>query len=315
MMSERTEFLWTEKYRPIKVKDTILPEQTKKIFQEFVDKKNLQNLLLTGSAGTGKTTVAKAMLEEIGADYLIINGSLNMDKATLKNDIANFASTMSFVGGRKYVILDEADYLNITHVQPGLRNFMEDYSGNCGFIFTCNFPNRIMDAIKSRCTVIDFKITNQDKMKLAAQFHKRCCDILKAENVEYDTAVVAEVVKKFFPDNRRTLNELQKYSQLGKIDTGILSSFRDTSIKEVLKFMREKDFTSIRKWCAENSDISSDELFSALYKLVIDDMTPVGAAGSTIILAKYQEYAKGCANLEINNCACLTEIMIEAEWN
>lgn len=310
----KEEFLWTEKYRPRRVKETILPEQTKKIFQEFVDKKNVQNLLLTGTAGTGKTTVAKAMLDEIGADYLIINGSLNMDKATLKNDIANFASTMSFVGGRKYVILDEADYLNITHVQPGLRNFMEEYSGNCGFIFTCNFPNKIMDAIKSRCAVIDFKITNQDKTKLAGQFHKRCCEILKAENVEFDPAVVAEVIKKFFPDNRKVLGELQKYSQLGKIDTGILASVRDSSVKEVIKFMQEKDFTSIRKWCAENSDISSDELFSSLYKLILESMTPVGAAQATIILAKYQEYSKGCSNLEINNCACLTEIMIEAEW-
>lgn len=172
-----------------------------------------------------------------------------------------------------------------------------------------------MDAIKSRCAVIDFKITNQDKAKLAVQFHKRCCEILKTEKIEYDSTVVAEVVKKYFPDNRKTIGELQKYSQTGKIDTGILSNFRESSVKEVLNFMKEKDFTSIRKWCAENSDITSDDLYATLYKLILDAMSPVGAAGATITIAKYQEYAKGCANLEINNCACLTEIMIEAEWN
>ena len=238
-------FLWTEKYRPKTVADTILPPDLRKVFQQFVDQKNVPNLLLTGSSGVGKTTVAKAMLEELGCDYIVINASMNGNIDTLRYDIQNFASAMSLQGGRKYVILDEADYLNANSTQPALRNFMEEYSKNCGFILTCNFKNRIIEALHSRCSVIDFKISKKDSVKLAEQFYKRVDKILKAEKVEYEPAAVAEVIKKYYPDWRRVLNELQRYSALGKIDTGILTNMQEANISELIKQMKDKNFAAL----------------------------------------------------------------------
>ena len=223
------EFLWVEKYRPNNLSDVILPEETKKIFQQFVEQENIPNLLLTGSAGVGKTTVAKAMLEMLGADYIVVNGSLSGNIDTLRTDIMNFATTVSFSEGRKYVILDEADYLNPQSTQPALRNFMEEYSKNCGFILTCNFKNRIISPLQSRCSVVDFTYTKADAPKLAGKFFQRVQDILDKENVPYDKKVVAEIVQKFYPDWRRVLNELQKYSATGKIDTGILANATEES--------------------------------------------------------------------------------------
>jgi len=207
------EFLWVEKYRPKNINDCVLPAELKATFQQFVDNQNIPNLLLTGGAGVGKTTVARAMLEQIGADYIIINGSMNGNIDTLRNEIQQFASSVSFTGGRKYVILDEADYLNANSTQPALRNFMEEFSRNCGFILTCNFKQRIIEPLHSRCSVVDFKIAKSDVPRLASQFFKRIVSILDQEGIKYDKAVVAELITKHVPDWRRVLNELQRYSR------------------------------------------------------------------------------------------------------
>lgn len=310
----REQFLWTEKYRPHKVKDLILPPKTKATFQQFVDQKNVPNLLLTGSAGVGKTTIAKAMLEELDADYMMINGSLNAGIDVLRVNIQQFASTISFTGGRKYVILDEADYLSGDKVQPALRSFMEEFAKNCGFILTCNFKNRIIEPLQSRCSIIEFKIDKNQQAKLASLFHKRCLEILDIEKIEYDPAVVAQLVMKFFPDWRRVLNELQKYSATGKIDTGILSSFQEVSINELIGYLKAKKFTDIRKWVSENSNVDQHELYHKLYNAGAEHMTPVGQASLVMILAKYQYQAAFAVSSEINIAACLTEIMIEEGW-
>ena len=230
----REEFLWVEKYRPHKVADTILPPSLQATFQQFVDDGSIPNLLLSGRAGVGKTTIARAMLDQLGCDYIVINGSMHGNIDTLRTDILNFASTVSFTGGRKYVILDEADYLNPNSTQPALRNFMEEYSKNCGFILTCNFKNKLIDPLISRCSVIDFVIPKEDKPKLAVKFYKRVQDILRAENVEFNPQAVAGVIEKHFPDWRRVLNELQRYAATGKIDTGILANLQEDSFKSLI---------------------------------------------------------------------------------
>ena len=258
-------FLWVEKYRPKTIQDTVLSADLKQTFQQFVDDKVVPNLLLTGRAGTGKTTVARAMLEELGCDYIIINGSMNGNIDTLRNDISNFASSVSLSGGRKYVILDEADYLNPNSTQPALRNFMEEFSKNCGFILTCNFRNRIIEPLHSRCSVIEFKIPNKDKPKLAANFFKRVLSILEQENVEAEPKAVAAILERHFPDFRRTLNELQRYGATGKIDSGILVNVQETSLKELISFMKTKDFTNVRKWVGENLDTDPVVLFRKFY--------------------------------------------------
>ena len=247
-------FLWVEKYRPRTIAETVLPASLKATFQQFVDQKNIPNLLLSGPAGVGKTTVARAMLEELECDYIVINGSMNGNIDTLRNEILNFASSVSFTGGRKYVILDEADYLNANSTQPALRNFMEEFSANCGFILTCNFKNRIIAPLHSRCSVVDFAVGKEDRPKMAAQFMKRALDILQREGVEFDKAVVATLIQKHFPDWRRVLNELQRYSSTGKIDSGILADLRETSIADLVQLMRDKNYTGMRKWVAENID-------------------------------------------------------------
>jgi len=268
------EFLWVEKYRPKTVQDCVIPSNLKKAFQQFVDNKEVPNLLLCGTAGTGKTSVARAMLEEIGCDYIIINGSMNGNIDTLRTDIKNFASTVSFTNSRKYVILDEADYLNANSTQPALRNFMEEFSKNCGFILTCNFKNRIIEPLHSRCSVVEFKITKEEKPKIAACFFKRVCNVLKSENVEYEEKVVAEVVTKHFPDFRRVLNELQRYSAVGKIDSGILANRFDSNIKSLFTSMKSKNFKEVRSWVNENSDIDASTFFRAIYDNASEAVRP-----------------------------------------
>jgi DNA polymerase III delta prime subunit len=309
------EFLYVEKYRPQSVVDTILPNSLKKTFQTFVDNKNVPNLLLTGTAGVGKTTIAKAMLEELGCDYIVINGS---DEGrlidTLRTKIKGFASSMSLAGGRKYVILDEADYLNADTVQPALRNFMEEYSANCGFILTCNFVNKIISPLHSRCSVVEFKITPEDKPKLASELFKRACIILDNEQVDYDKKVVAEVVKRHFPDNRRVLNELQRYAGTGKIDAGILVNFADLNMKDLMKSMKEKEFSKVRKWVAQNIDGDTSQVFRTIYDTIGEYVEPNSVPQVVVTLADYQYKAAFAADAEINMMAMLTEMMIDCEW-
>ena len=308
------ELIWGQKYRPRTVRETILPEETKQAFIQFVDQKQVPNLLLSGRAGTGKTTAAKAMLEELECDYIVINGSLNGNIDTLRNEIKTFASAVSLSGGRKYVILDEADYLNPNSTQPALRNFMEEYSKNCGFILTCNFKNRIIEPLHSRCSVVDFKIPKEEKQKLASQFLNRVVGILANENVEFDKKVVAEVITKHFPDFRRTLNELQRYSATGKIDTGILVNLKDESLKELMSHLKEKSFTNVRKWVGENSDVDTTVFFRTIYDIASDYLKPSSIPQLVLILAEYQYKAAFVADHEINLTACLTEIMVEVEF-
>ena len=308
------EFLWVEKYRPKTIADTILPAELKATFQQFVNQENIPNLLLAGPAGCGKTTVARAMLEELGCDYIIINGSMNGNIDTLRNEIKNFASAVSLSGGRKYVILDEADYLNANSTQPALRNFMEEYSKNCGFILTCNFKNRIIDPLQSRCSVIDFKIGKKDLADLAMQFMKRVVGILKAENIEFDKATVAEVLKKHFPDWRRVLNELQRYSATGKIDSGILVNLQEVSLKELMTLLKEKNFTNMRKWVAENIDNDADVIYRKIFDQANQYITKETIPLAILIIGKYQYQHAFAADAEINLVCCLTEIMMEAEW-
>jgi DNA polymerase III delta prime subunit len=311
----RDDFLWVEKYRPKTVGDTILPNSLKETFQQFVDNKNIPNLLLTGSAGVGKTTVAKAMLEELGCDYIVINGSdegRSID--VLRNELRNFASSVSLAGGRKYVILDEADYLNANSVQPALRNFMEEYSRNCGFILTCNFVNKIIQPLHSRCSVIEFKISNGDKPQMAKEFFMRVKGILDNENVQYEPKVVAEVIKKHFPDNRRVLNELQRYSATGTIDTGILATFTDSNMSVLIDALKNKEFSVVRKWVAQNVDGEVTPLFRKIYDTMSDFVAPQSVPQVVVTMADYQYKSAFVADQEINFMAFLTELMVEVEW-
>lgn len=308
------DFLWVEKYRPKTVSDTILPADLKATFQQFVDQKNIPNLILAGSAGVGKTTIARAMLEELECDYIVINGSMNGNIDTLRNEILNFASAVSLSGGRKYVILDEADYLNANSTQPALRNFMEEFSRNCGFILTCNFKNRIIDPLHSRCSVIDFKITKAASVKLAGQFFKRVEKILTDEGVTFDRAVVAEVINKHFPDWRRVLNELQRYAATGAIDAGILANVQEVNLKELVTLLKEKNFTEIRKWVVENINNDQNTIYRKIYDTSAEFLTVPGTVQMITIIAKYQYQAAFAADAEINLMACLIEIMLECEF-
>ena len=308
------DFLWVEKYRPKTIEDTILPAELKSTFQQFIDQKNIPNLILSGTAGVGKTTVARAMLEELGCDYIIINGSMNGNIETLRQEILNFASSVSLSGGRKYVILDEADYLNANSTQPALRNFMEEFSRNCGFILTCNFKNRIIEPLHSRCSIVDFKISKKDMSKLAMQFMKRVNFILNTESVKYESAVIAEVITKHFPDWRRILNELQRYSATGKIDSGILTNMSETTFKQLMNLMKEKDFSAIRKWVGENLDGDQTTVFRELYDHSCDHLTKLGEAQLILLLGKYQYQAAFVADPEINIMALFTEIMMDVEF-
>jgi len=305
--------LWTERYRPQTVENCILPERLKAPFQEYVNQKQIPNLLLAGGAGVGKTTIAKAMCNEIGADYMVINGSDESGIDIFRGKIKNFASSMSFGGGRKVIIIDEADYLNPNSTQPALRSAIEEFASNCSFIFTCNFKNRIIDPLHSRCAVIEFGLKNGEKQKMAGAFFKRIQSILETEKVEYDDKVIAELVKKHFPDFRRIINELQRYSQLGKIDVGILAQIGDISLSQIIKHMKEKDFASVRKWAA-TTDIDSTTFFRKLYDNLYDILIPSSIPQIVIILADYQYKQAFVADQEINLVACLTQIMADGEF-
>ena len=305
--------LWTEKYRPKTIEDCILPERLKLPFQEYVNQRNIPNLLLAGGAGVGKTTVAKALCNEVGCDYIVINGSDESGIDTCRTKIKNYASSMSLTGGRKVIIIDEADYLNPNSTQPALRNAIEEFASNCSFIFTCNYKNRIIEPLHSRCAVIEFNLKNGEKAKMASAFFKRIQSVLQSESVNYDDKVIAELIKKHFPDFRRVINELQRYSQFGKIDTGVLAQIGDVSISEVVKFIRDKDFGSIRKWVATN-DVDSNTLYRKLYDSMYDLMKPQSIPQAVLILADYQYKAAFVADQEINTVACLTEIMVNCEF-
>lgn len=304
-----SQYLWVEKYRPSTIDECILPDSMKKTFKEFITSGELPNFLFCGGAGVGKTTVAKALCNEIGAEYLFINGSEESGIDVLRSKIKNFASSVSLTDAKKVVILDEADYLNANSTQPALRGFIEEFSNNCRFIFTCNFKNRIIEPLHSRCAVVEFKIENAEKPKIAAGFYRRVMDILSFEKVDADGKVVAELITKYFPDYRRILNELQRYSVSGSIDSGILVNLGDESYVELVKNLKAKNFTEVRKWVGKNSDIESTELFRKLYDKAIDYLELGSVPQLVLILADYQYKAAFVADREINTMAALTEIM------
>ena len=311
----REEFLWVEKYRPRKIDDCILPQETKKIFLDFVNNKEIPNLLLCGTSGVGKTTVAKALCNELGADFVLINGSEERNIDTLRVKIKQFASTVSLTvdGGPKIVILDEADYLNPQSTQPALRGFIEEFSKNCRFIFTCNYKNRIIQPLHSRCSVIDFTIQATQKPQIATGIFQRILQILTDEKVEYNEKVVVEVVNKFFPDFRRMLNEIQKYSASGKIDSGILANLDDESLKELLNFIKEKEFSKMRKWVALNIHNDPQTIYRKIYDSFFTKFENNSVPQAIIILSDYTYKSAFVADQEINMVACLTELMMECK--
>ena len=303
------EMLWVEKYRPTTIEDAILPSELKKTFQKFVQNGETPNLLLSGSAGCGKTTVAKAMLEQLGCTYMMINGSEESGIDVLRNKIKNFASTVSLEGGRKYVILDEADYLNPQSTQPALRGFIEEFSKNCGFILTCNFRNRIIEPLHSRCSTVEFRIPAGEKPQLAMDFMNRCEVILNNEQIHYNKKVVASLIQKFFPDWRRVLNELQRYSASGEIDAGILVNLSEDSVKELLSFLKNKEFTNVRRWIVNNLDNDPSRIYRRLYDSLYDSLVPSTIPHAVVILADYSYKSAFVADQEINLLACMTELM------
>ena len=310
------EFLWVEKYRPKTIEECILPDNTKKIFKDFLDKGEVPNLLLAGPAGCGKTTVAKALCNELGVDFYVINGS---DEGrfldTVRNNAKNFASTVSLTATAKHkvIIIDEAD--NTTNdVQLLLRAFTEEFSSNCRFVLTCNFKNRIIEPLHSRCACIDFSTTKKDRPKLAAEFFNRVRSILEKENIEYDSKVLVQIINKHFPDWRRVLNELHKYSSAGKIDSGILATFSDVKVDELIKNLKEKNFKEVRKWVVNNLDNDSSVLLRRIYDSLYESLVPGSIPASVLIIAKYQYQMAFVADQEINMLACLTEIMVECTF-
>jgi DNA polymerase III delta prime subunit len=308
------EILWVEKYRPQTISDAILPFELKQTFQQFVDNQNCPNLLLSGSAGCGKTTVAKAMLEELGCTYMMINGSEESGIDVLRNKIKNFASTVSMDGKRKYVILDEADYLNPQSTQPALRGFIEEFSKNCGFILTCNFKNRIIEPLHSRCSSIEFRIPKEEKPQLAMEFMNRLEVILNNEQIHYDKKVVASLIQKFFPDWRRVLNELQRYSASGTIDAGILVNLSEDSIKELLTFLKSKEFSNVRRWIVNNLDNDPSRIYRRIYDSLYDNLVPSTIPHAVVILADYSYKSAFVADQEINLLACMTELMSQVKF-
>ena len=307
-------FLWVEKYRPSTIRDCILPDDLKKTFTEFVNDKHIPNLILSGGPGVGKTTVAKAMLEEIGATYMMINGSEESGIDVLRTKIKNFASTVSLEGGRKYIILDEADYLNAQSTQPALRGFMEEFHKNCGFILTCNYKNRLIPPLHSRCSVVDFIIPKDQKPKLAQEFFARVQTVLTKEDIKFDPKAVAELLNKFFPDWRRVLNELQRYSASGIIDAGILVNISDSNINELMHSLKEKEFTNVRKWIVQNLDNDPVRIFRRLYDNLYDFVDGSTIPHVVVIIADYSYKSAFVADQEINLLACMTEIMGQAKF-
>ena len=308
------EFLWVEKYRPQSIEDCILPAQLKDTFKEMVQDGESQNLLLSGGPGCGKTTVARALANDLGSEYILINCSEDGNIDTLRTKIRNFASTVALTDAKKMVVLDEFDYSNPQSTQPALRGFIEEFSKNCRFVLTCNYKNRIIEPLHSRCTVVDFKIPGKEKPTLALKILGRIQDILNQENVEFDKEVVVKLIMKHFPDIRRILNELQRYSTSGKIDVGILSNLADVSVKELAGFMKNKEFSSVRGWVVENLDNDQTTIFRKIYDSLYDYFTPQSIPPAVLILADYQHKAAFVADAEINLTACLTELMLECEF-
>ena len=312
-----SDYLWVEKYRPKTIEDCILSQDIKETFSQFLKQKEIPNLLLSGTAGTGKTTVARALCEELGADYIIINGSDEGRQIdTLRNKIKNFASTVSLTedANHKVVIIDEADYMNADSVQPALRNFIETFYNNCRFIFTCNYKNKIIPALHSRCTVIDFAIKNGQKVLTAKAFMERMSGLLTDEGIEFDKKVLAELIQKYYPDFRRTINELQRYSVRGKIDSGILFSLSEANTKELVKTLKDKKFNDMRKWVVQNIDKEPASLFRGIYDSMYDSLDSKSVPQAILIIAGYQYKAAFVADHEINMVACLTEIMASCKF-
>jgi len=307
-------FLWVEQYRPKTVDECILPKTLKSQLQSYVNKQDISNLILAGGPGVGKTTAARAMLEQIGATYMFINGSEESGIDVLRTKIKNFASTVSLEGGRKYLILDEADYLNPQSTQPALRGFMEEFHSNCGFILTCNYKNKLIAPLHSRCGVVDFTIPKSEKASLAHQFFQRAVSILKENEIKYNEKVVAELINTHFPDWRRILNELQRYSVSGEIDAGILVNLNEKNIKDLMGMMKNKEFTNVRKWVVDNIDNDPVTLFRAVYDNMYEYLEPSTIPHVVVILGEYQYKNAFVADPEINMVACLTEIMARGKF-
>ena len=306
-------FLWVEKYRPQTIEDCILPDSTKATFKEFLKKGEVPNLLLCGTAGTGKTTVARALCEELGCDYIVINGSDEGRQIdTLRTKIKSFASAISFENRTKVVIIDEADYLNRESVQPALRAFIETFSENCRFIFTCNYKQKIIAPLHSRTTVIEFKTDKKDQVALAGKFMKRMQFVLDAEGVTYKDKVLAELLMKYIPDYRRVLNELQRYSSSGTIDEGILSNISDINTKDLITSLKDKDWKKMRQWVANNVDTDPQGIFRYIYDSLLPEIKTVPQM--VLLIADYQYKAAFVADQEINLTACLTEIMASIQF-
>ena len=311
-----SDFIWVEKYRPQKIDECILPDHIKKTFQDFVDRGEIPNMLLSGPPGIGKTTVAKALCKELGVDYYVINGS---DEGrfldTVRNNAKNFASTVSLTSDKKHkvIIIDEAD--NTTpDVQLLLRASIEEFSGNCRFIFTCNYKNKIIEPLHSRCSVVEFSIKGKEKVKIAGLFFKRLQQILDLEKISYDAKVLAEIINKHFPDWRRVLNECQRYSVSGKIDSGILATFSDVSVNDLIRNLKDKNFPEVRKWVVDNLDNDSSVLLRRLYDSLYETLVPNSIPAAVLIIAKYQYQIAFVADQEINLLAALTEIMVECQF-
>lgn len=312
-MSILENVVWSEKYRPQTVKDCILPARLKQTFQAFVDAKHIPSLLLAGGSGVGKTTIAKAMLEEIGCNYIVINASLDRNIDTLRTDIAQFASTVSLVGGRKYVILDEADYLNPQSFQPALRNFMEEFAENCGFILTCNFKNRIIPALQSRTSLVEFKFTKKELQQMAGEFMTRVTGILNDHHCSWDNKVLAQLIMQHLPDWRRILNELERYAGSGTIDTGILTSMSNESFKNLNGYLKEKNFKEMRKWVVENLD-NDLLIYRAIYDNMHSYIRPQSIPALVLLISEYQYRGAFVSDMEIHMVAFLTNVMMEVEF-
>ena len=309
-----TDFLWVEEYRPKTIDDCILPQSLKTLFQSFIDKGEISNMLFSGTPGVGKTTVAKALCEQMNCDWIMINGSEEGGIDVLRNKIKNFASTVSLSGGKKVVILDEADYLNPQSTQPALRGFVEEFHKNCRFILTCNFKNRIIEPLHSRFSNIEFRINNKDKPKLANQLFQRATFILSEQNIDYEKPVVAELIKKHFPDFRKLINELQRYSVAGTIDAGVLVNVSDENLKTIMGHLKGKDFGEMRKWVVNNLDNDPVKIFRRIYDSLYTALEPATIPHAVLIIADYQYKSAFVADQEINLVACLTELMSQVKF-
>mgnify|MGYP001379462828 FL=1 len=312
---QRDDFLWVEKYRPHKISDCVLPSDLSEPFSEFVEQGKVPNLILTGGPGTGKTTAARALCDETKTDYLMVNGSdegRNID--TVRTTLNQFCSSISMTGNRKAIIMDEADYMNPDSVQPALRGFIEKFGNNVSFLFTCNYPNRIIDPIHSRCAIFDFFIPVNEKPKIGTRYLERCCQILEENEVEYDKRVVRELVGKHFGDFRRIINELQKYSASGKIDAGILSTISEINVNELVNYLKNKKFSEMRKWANSNMDTDVVRVFRKMYDVLNMHLKPQSVPQAVLIIADYQYKSAFVVDQEINLVACLTEIMVECEF-